>query len=1486
MRSAPGCPARSGSTPGRRLETTSSRPFSESDRARVEHGARKVLRAMYNATQEDLPGDKETLPNFLLYRGLRGVKETTIHGELEVGKLPASQIRATKAVDRQTWFVNFQRAATAEEVDLLSKRYPQIREATSDLGLSGYTVEGKADYGTINLAPGVSWTTGSHYRTLNSAPDARNKVPDVNTDNGVIIYSLSIGEQTVRQDAGVRPFYRWADFQQYPNTPGKAALLFGPQRQVTIEDRNVANLVAELKASGYPDIPTARAKLVEQFTPMFEGDEEKLAQFEENLDAAIAAFSEAGWDTGSIEEADANIRRRLESESYRDKQVQKGGILNPVTISTDVTPGWLVGEEAHVADDVRANPMSSHATTIDATRQFGDITVASIVPREDIIGLPGAGYGCLEENEVVVLGRTRRHVVKPGRADMPEPSVLLRMLEAGEVSRRPDIPLQAGEPERLINFLDPNDPWWQKPVGPGVTTVADIADSFYYTTKDWNGNSVAVDLNPLAKWVDQNAVFEQDGEYRHGRFTLFLNNVVRDDLSGKLVQFQIPAGVDDLDAQQLWRSFQDANTRGMFGGNTTFHFSEMDEPYFPPGEDPSSDWPIEPADKEWAIVVANVMDATGTSKGDATNLASAIIQALEMSPDTNLVLEQGGPPAVFRDPGTGITYQISNIHLTQGQLTQAQEAVEGFFVNPLLPLPDLSNPFENDPGAPGPSLLTTENQIAFAFGQLLTDAGHAPPVIQQFTQVMANLVEAKPDTKFLRVDNNTVQDLDTGDQYEFPGLDIPSQGALDAAIVYLRNFMGLPIAGEDLFPGPNPSEKGFAEADAPQPYIFIDGPEEADWPKRTWDFHDINSAAELDAYLARTHESAEHFISQPVFYLGLDDKPAWLRLWAMQHTGRSFADWAPAAHPRWPSGDKRGGQFRPKLGAVVRGAVDPDLIKDIEDILTDVLGPEKPEVDVGDYEVGDLVTVAHPENWERKDQFAEMQGKLWKVTEIDPEDEWPIKVTAIEQPDWGYGKPIETSFKVTHIEKVEIPESTSDDEATNEARKLLALPKLKLPGAAQQDLTVEAKKKIQARVQPHYDAAYKRAAAALDKAIADLPKWEKEWDAEGGVGGIYVHGHAHVPFQTSSGAGIGYLYVPSLKKWVLASNPRWGDGYGRGEDRVYAKTGGMFSMTPVDEIKSANFASSEEVTRALLGSIMRGSAVDVFLRDKDGEILGYSAPGNENLRFGITDKMRKAAGNWLGYGPKITRSDIASYLMEFDPGQTITRPDGPPELRGMYIKTAIGDWEHYRELEDASGWENVPDRVFSPPEMVPENEDWLRAHLEAQGRSNQAHAFSEEIKETVAAQLPKDPEKLVSNGAPGPLYVKQHKEIMRVGALLDKKFQDEWLQRSAAVPDVAAAEAARTEAENALAQERLRLRMGNSPVALDLLIDEVATEGNLSKEDAEMAVLFSYSRSYGGPAAVVSQNMTYAQWKEDPSGEWDFLAAAISEGVGREPRRR
>lgn len=62
-------------------------------------------------------------------------------------------------------------------------------------------------------------------------------------------------------------------------------------------------------------------------------------------------------------------------------------------------------------------------------------------------------------------------------------------------------------------------------------------------------------------------------------------------------------------------------------------------------------------------------------------------------------------------------------------------------------------------------------------------------------------------------------------------------------------------------------------------YGEVDRGDDADWPKRTWDFPDIHSADELRAFLAKTGKTPEEFKQSAAYRLAVlhGTAPAWLK---------------------------------------------------------------------------------------------------------------------------------------------------------------------------------------------------------------------------------------------------------------------------------------------------------------------------------------------------------------------------------------------------------------------------------------------------------------------------------------------------------------------------------------------------------------------------------------------------------------------------------
>lgn len=417
---------------------------SPKDTKEIEAGARKVLRAMYAGTQEDLA--ELPVDQFLLWRGMRDLSETRVYGEIKPRGFTTT--RALKMEQRGRygdargthWDIILERPATRAERDAIQRVDPGTKWFAHSI------VGGDGD---------IDWRDGQGNGVVSIAAKIYEDDPDLRKLVGV--------RTRFGTGAEVRKTYQGGSQISYlavadPMDVKKRELQLSEEAAFGVDVIHIA-LGGGLRDGRAKDVPEAVRLLLKEA----EKNGGDLEWWKRHLQAGVDALDKQGYDITDRAVSQTKISDFLQKPENAEKILGNQGSLQNVVIKGEVVPDWLLGG-VHLSEDVRANPMSSHATTQASASTFEGgkgAFLVGIVPKEDIIGLPGTAYGCLEENEAVALGRKRRYVVIPSDQAIPDSAELVRMLETGKVPRtlRPSSTVYTpGELKKLpqgIAILDP-----------------------------------------------------------------------------------------------------------------------------------------------------------------------------------------------------------------------------------------------------------------------------------------------------------------------------------------------------------------------------------------------------------------------------------------------------------------------------------------------------------------------------------------------------------------------------------------------------------------------------------------------------------------------------------------------------------------------------------------------------------------------------------------------------------------------------------------------------------------------------------------------------------------------------------------------------------------------------------------------------------------------------------------------------------------------
>ena len=125
--------------------------------------------------------------------------------------------------------------------------------------------------------------------------------------------------------------------------------------------------------------------LVDDLSPL---TRDKTAQILDDSEPILRAFLRAQYDS---------TQDWLKEQGIDEIDLYRGMGKGPRTQRGDRATGAGITPS-------RLRPMSSWTTSAEEARNFGNATYFTRVPRDQIIGTPASGFGCLKETEIVILG--------------------------------------------------------------------------------------------------------------------------------------------------------------------------------------------------------------------------------------------------------------------------------------------------------------------------------------------------------------------------------------------------------------------------------------------------------------------------------------------------------------------------------------------------------------------------------------------------------------------------------------------------------------------------------------------------------------------------------------------------------------------------------------------------------------------------------------------------------------------------------------------------------------------------------------------------------------------------------------------------------------------------------------------------------------------------------------------------------------------------
>ena len=565
------------------------------DGGSLEMGARKILRAIYDSTQEDLariPGD-----NLLLIRGMEDVHEVSDFGTLQVDVAPGSWVPWTEfppGLDGQLKVIGH-RKATVEERDQIMRWTTARQDYPARIGdklvLPG-SLEGGGGAtpasihryfitGTNEIEVRVAVDTSYARKLLGyKLPGTAEDVRRYHTEIFTIAFAWAPTPADISKGAASRPDdYKFSreNLDDLVRQLGNFMVVGVPQGEHSLLlDHSLdeaAPIFAEmaylLRFPGENEsLPLTNVEAAVELARRKEARKPDPRSIKAVLDAAAKVF--ADWDLASNND-DAPDWATLTQEVADTLNDARGtwkplGIDVVVPLTAERIPDWLTANqfEPHVVESVNANPMTSTATSESAATSFegtGGAMLAAVIPKVDIIGMPGAGYGCLNENEMVVLGRDRPTYVVPHNSYTGTSMAQSKIVAALDNYK----PGDSGLPARM------NSPWRSIFALPeSGMDEPEIADWFHAMPEQAQahvgaglqaGSHYPVDLVGLAWWIDTAVHPDDKGEIV---LTILPNGVVRDDNSKDAVQVPLLSSKDRLDAVDLQQKLEEFQKQGVF----------------------------------------------------------------------------------------------------------------------------------------------------------------------------------------------------------------------------------------------------------------------------------------------------------------------------------------------------------------------------------------------------------------------------------------------------------------------------------------------------------------------------------------------------------------------------------------------------------------------------------------------------------------------------------------------------------------------------------------------------------------------------------------------------------------------------------------------------------------------------------------------------------------------------------------------------------
>lgn len=437
----------------------------------------------------------------------------------------------------------------------------------------------------------------------------------------------------------------------------------------------------------------------------------------------------------------------------------------------------------------------------------------------------------------------------------------------------------------------------------------------------------------------------------------------------------------------------------------------------------------------------------------------------------------------------------------------------------------------------------------------------------------------------------------------------------------------------------------------------------------------------------------------------------------------------------------------------------------------------QPEMTVGSFQVGDLVTVGNRENWNNKDEFDDMAGRIGRVVEIRPDSEWSVIVHMLEpnlgpfHTDAGYE---EHQFKPTHIVKL--------DEAAGQKGE----PADEYIASRIQELREEMGKPLD---RPPGSMGKEAERVAREAALRPLVEQQRAEivDKLRGIDSITIS--EEDKFALAQDEGLDLPGRPNVAgEYVRNSDGKWEYLYGRD---LYTRKPDYRGASRSGLVRAL---TDEEFAAQYRGPLRSALGLGPF---------ALQAPTTEEIKAWISPDTNEDIPGQQGWRERTVSVITPEMYSEghngvvsevLPPGVYVCEPGGV--LTGWHRYDKAYGMFRYDKIPSGGNPELVPGQEFSAEQMAEGLRPfWEREMLSTKRRAARMQDLAQalEIVEANVTQLPQAEDYERSNGAPGRLYEKQMNLLKAMGRTIDsarhhRLVKDEdWIRLANEIPTIRAA---------------------------------------------------------------------------------------------------